>query len=182
MLDFEKIDDLLANPAMRDLLVERRAVAKGLPEQAFLHAQIATRHDVVERRHALEQRDVLKRPGDALARRFVRAHSRARLAAKQDAAGLRLVEAVDDVEHRGLAGAVGADDGADFPFSNVEGDVRNGLHPAERERNVLEGKKRLAVRGRMFPVHAARLRVVDGWIGMSMILDEPTSLPLRPSS
>ena len=45
-----------------------------LPEEAAMHLQIAARHDVVERGHALEQRDVLEGARDAARRRLVRAH------------------------------------------------------------------------------------------------------------
>ena len=51
--------------AMLDLLLHGRAMAEELPEEVGLHLDRAARHDVVERRHALEQRDVLERAGDA---------------------------------------------------------------------------------------------------------------------
>ena len=76
MLDLEKVDDLLANAAVLDFLVERRPVPQRLPEEVALHPQVAAGHDVVERRHALEQRDVLEGAGDALRRRLVRLHAR----------------------------------------------------------------------------------------------------------
>ena len=57
---------VLDEVAMLDLLAQGRAVAQQLPEEAALHLQRAAGHDVVERRHALEQRDVLKGAGDAL--------------------------------------------------------------------------------------------------------------------
>ena len=61
--------------AVFDLLVERRSEAQRLPEEAALHPQVAAGHDVVERRHALEQGDVLERAGDALRRRLVGLHA-----------------------------------------------------------------------------------------------------------
>ena len=57
-----------------------------LPEEAAVHLQRAAGHDVVERRHALEQRDVLEGARDAAARRLVGAHLRARPALEGDAA------------------------------------------------------------------------------------------------
>ena len=143
VLDLEEVDDLLDLAAVLDLLGERRAEAEDLPEEAAVHLQGAAGHDVVERRHAAEQRDVLEGARDAAARRLVGPHLRARLALEGDAAFLRMVEAVDDVEHRGLAGAVRADDGADLALADVERHVGERLHAAERERHVLDRQQRL---------------------------------------
>ena len=57
-----------------------RAEMDRLPQEVAAHPQQPPGHDVVERRHALEQRDVLKGAGDALRRRLVGAHAPARLA------------------------------------------------------------------------------------------------------
>ena len=54
--------------AVLHLLAQRRPDPQRLPEQAAAHLQRAPGHDVVERRHALEQRDVLEGAGDAAAR------------------------------------------------------------------------------------------------------------------
>src|SRR5579872_2267526 len=54
MLNFEKVDDLFAKAAMRDLLLERRAMAQELPKESARHPQSAAGHDIVERGHALE--------------------------------------------------------------------------------------------------------------------------------
>ena len=54
---------------------------------------------------------------------LARAHVREGLAAEGDRALLRLVDAVDAVEHRALAGAVRADDRADLVLADVEADV-----------------------------------------------------------
>ena len=77
VLDLEKVDDLLADAPVLDLLGERRPEAQGLPEEPSPHLQVAAGHDVVERRHALEQRDVLEGARDALFGRLVRPHARA---------------------------------------------------------------------------------------------------------
>src|SRR3546814_8564484 len=91
---------------MGDLLAPVGAPVDRLLEQVALHLQHAAGHDVVEGGHAFEQRHVLESARDALARRDVGAHGPALDAAKLDAALLRMIEAVDDVQHRGLAGAV----------------------------------------------------------------------------
>jgi hypothetical protein len=48
-------------------------------------------------------------------------------------ADLRMIKPVDDVEHRRLAGAVGPDDRADLTLVNVEADILDRLHAAERQ-------------------------------------------------
>jgi len=66
-LDFQEVDDLLDPVAMRDLFVERGADAQELPQEAALSSSGAAGHDVVERAHALEHRDILEGAGDAAA-------------------------------------------------------------------------------------------------------------------
>ena len=73
-----------------------------------------------------------------MGRGVVRLHRRARLAAEGDRALLRAVDAVDHVQHRALAGAVRADDGADLVLAHVEAHVGERLHAAEGERDALE--------------------------------------------
>ena len=51
---------------------------------------------------------------------------------------LRMIEAVDAVEHRRLAGAVRADDGADLAFADVERDAGERSDPAEGERDIID--------------------------------------------
>jgi hypothetical protein len=53
----------------------------------------------------------------------VRIHVRARFAGERDAPRLRPVHAVDHVQHRALAGAVGSDDRAHLVLAHVEAHV-----------------------------------------------------------
>ena len=149
VLDLEEVDDLLDRLAMRGSPRAARGPSRSAcarrPRRIL---QVAAGHDVVERRHALEQRDVLEGAGDALAGGDVRRHVAAALALEGDRALLRVIDAVDDVEHRALAGAVGADDGADLALAHVEADVAQRLHAAEGERYVLERQQHLAGRDR----------------------------------
>src|SRR3954452_10935082 len=118
MLDLKKVDDLFDAPAMRDLLLQSRPVAEQLKEEVRVHRKGAARHDIVERAHTAEQRYILEGTRDAAMRRLVRTHFRTRLALESDAALLRLVEAIDDVEHRRLAGAIRSDDGANLTLAD----------------------------------------------------------------
>ena len=95
--------------------------------------------------HALEQGDVLERAGDAAPRRLPWLHPGAALALEGDRALGRVIEAVDAVQHRGLAGAVRTDDGADLALEDVERDIAQRLHAAEGERHVLDREDRVAL-------------------------------------
>ena len=117
--------------------------------------------------------------------RAMRAHLEARLTLERDAALLRLIKTVDDVEHRGFAGAIRPDDGANFPFTDVKGDVAHRVHAAERQRDILHRQEHLA---------GGDLRSVGGshaacpstgaaaTICISRIFTRALIVPLRPSS
>ena len=93
-------------------------------------------------RHALEQRDVLEGARDAALGGVVAGPCRGAAAPRNAiVALLRTVHAVDHVEHRALAGAVGADDGADLVLAHVEGNVGQRLHAAEGERDAVRGRR-----------------------------------------
>jgi hypothetical protein len=48
-----------------------------------------------------------------------------------------MIKTVDHVEHRGLAGPVRPDDGADLTLANIKRDVRDRLHATEGQRHVV---------------------------------------------
>ena len=138
--------------------LQRRAVAQKLPEKAAAHLQRATGQNVVERGHAAKQRQVLEGAGNAAVRSGVGAHAFADLPFERDATGLRLIKTVDHIEHRGLAGAVRTDDGADFALADIERNAGQRAHAAEREGNILDGEQHLAASrlARRRRSHAAR--------------------------
>src|SRR5690606_9137218 len=143
-LDLQEVDDVLDEFAVADFLALGRPPAQRLRQQTALHAQVAAGHDVVQHAHALEQRQVLERAGDAHLGGAARVHARVAPALEFNAALLRRIDAVDDVEHRALAGTVRADDGADLVFAHIERDVGQGLHAPERQRDVLQVEHDLA--------------------------------------
>src|SRR5574343_1176638 len=136
-LDLEEIDDVLDELAVRALLAFGGAPADGLLEDVRLHLEVAPRHDVVDHAHALEEREVLEGARHAHLGDLTRVHVREGLATEGDLAFLGRVDAVDAVEHRALAGAVGADDGADLVLADVEADVGQRLDAAEAQGDVL---------------------------------------------
>ena len=82
----------------------------------------------------------------------MRPHPPPGLALEDDDALLRMIEAVDDVEHRGLAGAVGADDRQHLAGADLEADLAQRLDAAEGEADRLRFEDRLA--DALSPVHA----------------------------
>src|SRR3546814_10894557 len=74
----------------------------------------------------------------------MRVHRRQPAALEGDAARPRLVEAIDAVEHRRLAGAVRADDREDIALADLEADVVDRGDAAEAEPDVLKRERRLA--------------------------------------
>jgi hypothetical protein len=145
VLDLEEIDDLLHAMTVLQFLAQRRSAPDRLGENVALLQRDAARHDVVERCHALEQGDVLEGARDPLPGRVRSAHGASLDAAKGDRALLRRVEAVDNVQHRGLAGAVRTDNGADLALADIEGDLGDRLDAAEAQRHVLDLEQHAAL-------------------------------------
>src|SRR5690606_2552113 len=92
---------------------------------------------------------------------------------------LRVIDAVDDIEHRRLAGPVGADDGADLALQYVEADVGECLDPAEGQRHVVHREQDSTDAARS--AHAARFCSMRNTLA-SRILTSAAILPRRPSS
>ena len=87
---------------------------------------------------------------------------------------LGLVDAVQDVQHRALAGAVRPDDGAHLVLAHIERNVGEGLHPPESEGNAFDGEQRSA--------QAARRAAAGGKVLASAMRRSADTLPVRPSS
>ena len=137
-LDFEEVDDVLDVFTVANFLALGRPDAQRLQQQVAFDLEVAAGHDVVDHAHALEQRQVLEGAPDAHLGHLAAVHVVKRLAPEGDGAFGRRVHPVDAVEHGALAGAVGADDGADLVLFDVEGDVGQRLHATEPEADVLD--------------------------------------------
>jgi hypothetical protein len=74
-----------------------------------------------------------------------------RPAVQQDASAARPLRAGDEVEHRRLAGAVGSDQAGDAATLDAEGDIVDGLHPAEMLRHADHLQHRPTCPGRFTP-------------------------------
>ena len=107
-------------------------------QQRAVVEAVAPEQQVVEHGAALEQLDVLEGARDAAVHHLVARQARDVLPLEHDAAGRRVEHPCDDVEHRGLAGAVGPDDREHLALLDVEADIADRLHAAEAQRDVLD--------------------------------------------
>src|SRR5690242_8723682 len=87
--------------------------------------------DVLKHAHAAEETDVLKRACDAGCGNSVRAQTRDVASIETDGAGIRSIDAGDEIEKRGLAGTVRADDGDDGLARHAERNVVHGDQATE---------------------------------------------------
>src|SRR5512141_3131291 len=142
VLDLEEVDDVLDRLPVLDLLGPRRPEEDPARQDAALHELVAPQHQVVEDGHVVEEGDVLEGAGDPQVGHPVRLHPGDLPVLEVDRAALRLVDARDAVEDRGLPGAVGADDRVDAPLLHVDRDSVDRLHPSEGEVDVVDPKQR----------------------------------------
>ena len=105
--------------------------AEDAADDAALEPAVHAHEDVFERRHLLEQADVLERAPDAPLGHEVRRPVGDVLACELDDAGRHLVDAGDHVEERRLAGAVRPDEAYDRALGDREVDVVHGHEAAE---------------------------------------------------
>jgi hypothetical protein len=91
-----------------------------------------------------EQAEPLQGARDAEAGELVRPDPAQRPALPGDLPGVRSDEAADDVEQRGLAGAVGPDEAEHLAVADVERHGVEGLEAAERDADVAHTEQRLA--------------------------------------
>src|ERR1700730_18633380 len=101
-------------------------------------------HDIVEHRHAAEERDVLERAGDAEHGDLRWAGAGDVLALEDDRAGVGPVEPADHVEEGSLAGAVWANDRDEPAAAAGERHTMQRPPRAEMLSSVGNGELRLA--------------------------------------
>ena len=119
----EKLEDLVARAAELRLVAPRRRRSEIEAEEARVRAQVMGDDDAVARRHALEDRRLLKGAHDPLARHDMRREAGNHLALERHLAAGRLHERGDQLEDRRLARAVRADDRQDLVRLDVERDL-----------------------------------------------------------
>ena len=120
-----------------------RSIARITPD---LRAAVAAQRHVLQHRHLGNHLHVLEGARDAQPRDGARALAADGLAAPVHRAARQRQHAGDQVEERGLAGAVGADQRDDVAAVQVEADVVDGHQPAELLAHRLHVQQALAAR------------------------------------
>jgi len=105
-------------------------------------------HDVLEHGQPVEQCYILKRAADPDARDFMARHRQDGLPLEQHIALAGLVEPAEDIEKRGLPGAVGADQPGDLAALHIERYVIERHHAAKPHANSAHAKQRRLSRRR----------------------------------
>src|SRR5512140_1247222 len=142
VLELEEINDVLVRLPVLDLLGPRRPEEDAARQDPALHELVASQHQVVEDGHVVEEGDVLEGAGDPQVGHLVRVHPGDLAILEVDRPALRLVDARDAVEDRGLPGSVGADDRVDAPLLHVDRNPVDRFHPSEGEVDVVDPKER----------------------------------------
>ena len=124
---------------------------------------------ILPHRHAAEQCQVLKGAAEAKRRHGVAWQAGGVGAGEGHAPLARPVDPADDVEERGLAGAIGADQPTDLAFLHREGDAAHRRDAAEAHHDIAHLKQRQAMLlrrrtrglawGSSFPPSSAALRL-----------------------
>ncbi len=144
--DVEELDDPLDHFTVTGFLPIRLADPQHRCRRPVSDVLVAAQHQVVEHRHLREQLDVLEGAGDPQVGDAIRAHPEEVLAHEPDRPLLGVIHARDAVEDRGLAGAVGTDDGEQLPGLDREAHVVDGGDAGKRQGHVLEIENRRAGR------------------------------------
>jgi hypothetical protein len=151
VLQVQEVDDLLDLFARLDLGGAGLAAEEDLAPQAGAAVRVAADQQVLQHGGMFEQLDVLEGARDAQARdlvwRLLGERERAVRAGVLNLATGRRVDPADEVEHGGLAGAVGADQREHLALPDVETHVVHSEHAAEAHAEVLGGKEDVVVHG-----------------------------------
>ena len=107
-----------------------------------MRADMPPDHDVFEYGHLGKKADVLEGSGDARLGHFVHGCGGVGLAVELEAPGIRGVEAGDDIEEGGLAGAVGSDQAVDLTALDRDADIGERLQTAEALVGTLHQQQR----------------------------------------
>ena len=98
--------------------------------------------NILSHRHGFEQGQILEGTPQPKRRHAVARFIGGGMAIEAHAALIRAIDAADDVEQRGLARAIGANQAADLAFRHIEGNAGNGGHATKAHDNVAYLKQR----------------------------------------
>ena len=143
MLQVEEVDHLLGLLARTQLGFAHRRAEKQVLPKTRLAVRVAANQEVVQHRGVLKQLDILKSARNAQRRHVLRClrgqldHALRSLVVNLARGGR--VDAADQVEHRGLARAIGPDQREHFARFNVKAHVVDGQHAAKAHAQILGG-------------------------------------------
>ena len=143
VLQVQKFDDFLDFLTGFDFTRAGFTREEHFAPQPCLAVRVAADQEVLQHGGVLEQLDVLEGAGNAqpgnLVRWLVGQSQLALRPGEVDHARGGGVDAADQVEHGGLACAVGADQGKDLAALDVEADLVDGQHATKAHAQVLSG-------------------------------------------
>ena len=137
MREIEQVDNPLDRLALRDLGAAHARQEQQLFGEVGGAMPMAPDQQVLQHGRVLEQLDVLERARDAALRHMMR-RAGDRLSLEQDAARGRRVDEADQVEDRGLAGAVRPDDGVDLALVDRKAHTVDRDHAAETHAEIFD--------------------------------------------
>ena len=117
-------------------LLPEAGKAEDAADHAVLHLGIHRHGDVFLYRQVIEQADVLEGTGDTGPVHLSGGHVVGVLPVQKDGAVGRLIHLGQQVEHRGLARAVGADETGDLRPADHEVEIIHGLQAAEGDAQI----------------------------------------------
>src|SRR2546421_7101487 len=129
-------EDVAGEGGRQRLRRAQAAALEGGPEHALAETAVQARHHVLEDGHAAEELCRLKRAAEAAGSDRAGLEADERHAVETDLAAVGRVDAADDVQQRGLARAVGADDAKDLSFVQSQVDAVERDDAAEGDGDV----------------------------------------------
>src|SRR5258708_2193171 len=126
--------------------LDQRLLRDGRRQRVSGRVDVCTDHDVLQHAHAPERPDDLEGAAHPCRTDFVGAPADDVPALQQDLALVGPDKTVQQVEQRGLAGAVRSDDAEDFAAHDLDTDVAHRLEAAERFRGIAHFEYDCAVR------------------------------------
>ena len=136
VLQVQQVDDVLHLAAEGEFLAAHRGQEERLRQEAGAALHMLADEQVAQDCLFLEEFGVLEGAGYAQFGNAVAGQGADVLALQVDAALIRVIDAADDIEEGGLAGAIGADDAEDLAGFHREADAGQRLDAAESEGQV----------------------------------------------
>ena len=150
-----ELDNPLDRLALASLAAAHQRQVQTLGKDIAAHMGVARHQQIVDDAHMGEDLAVLEGAGDAGAGETVAGQARQFGIVETDAPGIGAVDAADAIEHRGLAGAIGADQRLQFAGLNGKTDVAQHRKAAEGQAHAVNSQSRAFSHTSAFSSHIA---------------------------